>query len=206
MQDQLFNIGIYEEAILLTDFRGAAEKRFVIEEEELMKLFRFDRHVVFRPFEGLIWMKGSLDGGDQYCVIKPREKRKLIHDQKGKLSHITMEMPRMIVKARSSGGNLHVNHMYAYQGKLTRNSKLYSLALPNIGSSHLCQGSQRVSESIGIMNAIDQCIYETPFNHHQHRVSKEEIPFLEYVKKYKGRMPFHTLKEIGTGQDILEEK
>jgi hypothetical protein len=206
MQKQLYNIGIYEEAILLTDYRGKSEQRFLIEEDELMKLFRFNRHVTFRPFEGLIWMKGSLEGGDEYLVTMPRAKRKLIHDHKGKMSHIIMEMPQMIVKAYSESGNIRVNSMYAFKGKLTSNTMLYTLALPNIGSSHLCQGSQRVPESIGIMKAIDQCIYETPFNHHQHQVGKEDIPFLDYVKKYKGRMPFNTLKEIGRAKGLLETK
>lgn len=206
MQDQIYNIGIYEEAILLTDFRGDVEQRYVIEEEELMKLFRFNRSVVFKPFEGLLWMKGSLEGGDCYLVQTPRAKRKLIHDHKGKMSHITMDIPQMIVKAYSNNGEIKVGNLWAFKGKLTGKTMLYSLALPNIGNSSLCQGSQRVPEKVGIMKAIDQCLYETPFNHHQHLVGREELPFLDYVKKYKGRMPFHSLVELHRAEQILEVK
>ncbi len=51
--------------------------------------------------------------------------------------------------------------------------------------------------------AVERTVFDTPFNHHNHLVGREDLPFHDYVKKYGGRCPLRTLKPIGRGRDIL---
>jgi len=72
LQKQKYGIGIFEEEIILSDFTGPAERRFVISPEQLMSFVRTE--VTFRPFPGLIWMKS--DGvSDTYLLTLPAGQR-----------------------------------------------------------------------------------------------------------------------------------
>jgi hypothetical protein len=205
MQKQLYGIAIYEEAILLSDFTGRNPKRFVVEQEQLMELFKFNKHVTLKPFEGLVHMKAQLEGDEEYLVTFKRQKKKIIHSHKNKLSHIIMEMPNLAIMAYADDNYVRVSEVYAYPGTLTKSTPLYELPLPNISHSRLCLGSVQIQINHNMMKAIETAFYETPFNHHSHLAGRENLPFLDYVQKYKGRMPFHSLNQIGTGRDILED-
>lgn len=205
-QQQLYNIAIYEESILLTEFKDDTERSFVIKEEDLMEFFKFNKEVKLVPFEGLVWMKSQLEGGDSYLVTIKRAKKKLIHESRSGLKHINMEIPNLAVKASvDSNDTIHIGGLWAYQGELKKSTVLYELALPNISRSSLCMGSAHIKAKRDIIKAIEEALYETPFNHHSHLVGEEKIPFLEYLKKYKGRMPFKTLRPLGRAKQIMEE-
>ena len=207
-QRQLYGIGIYEEAILLSDFTGKHEKRFVVDEQELMKLFRFNRTVTLKPFEGLVSMEATLDGEETFLVTLKRSKRKIIYHVKDEgvtLKHLNIEMPNTLVRAQVRDNIINITSLWAYKGKLTKKTELFELALPNIGGTDLCQGGAYIKVNGNVMKAIEDALFETPFNHHRHLVSKEDLPFLEYFDKYKGKMPFKTLRKLGHGRQLLED-
>lgn len=204
-QNQLYGIGIYEQGILLTDFTGKHPKQYLVEQEELMKLFKFDRKVTLKPFPGMIWMKASLEGENSYLVAIKRGKRKILYGDGGKLISFAMTLPNIAVLAKESGGYMRISSVHAYPGKLKPSTPIYDLPLPNIGGGNVCMGSGRIPVGKNIMKAIEKAFFDTPFNHHNGLVGKDPILFKDYVKKFKGHMPFHSLAHIGTGRDILEE-
>jgi hypothetical protein len=202
-QSQRYNIAIFEREILLTDFTKAGAQEYVIEEKELSKLFKYDRSAKVKMFPGLIWVKASIEGNDEYLVTMKRKKRKLIYAHQQNFRHITMEIPNVAIKATVSHGMVRISNIWAYKGELNNKTQLYRIALPNVGESDVCNG-ENMKVGKDPMKAIEMCMFETPFNHHRHMVGKEVITFVEYAKKYKGRMPFHTLKKLGKGKSILE--
>ncbi len=206
-QEQLYNIAIYEQAILMTDHTSGTARQFIVQEEELMKLFKFDRSVTLRTFPGLIWMKASLEGNDRYLVTLKRKKRKIIYAHKQKFRHINIEIPNIAVIASIYQGNVNISQVFAYQGVLTNQSNLYELALPNIGGSSVCMGGERIPVvDDDILAAIEVALFETPFNHHQGLCGKDQVHLPEYVKKHRGKMPFRTLNFIGRGKNLLEAR
>jgi hypothetical protein len=48
-------------------------------------------------------------------------------------------------------------------------------------------------------------LFDSPFNHHRYLVGRENIKFLDYLKKYKGKSPFYSLPIVGKGASILED-
>ena len=204
-QAQLYGIGVYEEAIVLTDYTGKAEKQYLIDEKQLMEFFRFNKEVTFDAFPGLIKMIADLEGNKSFVVTRPREKRKLIYSKDKKLIHVPMEMPPLLIAANiNSRGQCRINYIAAYKGKLTPKTIMYAPALPNCNGTSMCNGGSNVQLKDDVMAAIDAAIYDTPFNHHSQLVGTESIPFLQYVKRYNGRMPFRTLHRMGKAESILK--
>lgn len=205
MQQQFYNIAIYEEAILLTDFTRQDAPTFVVDQEDLMQLFRFNLQVTLKPFDGLVWMKKDLEGKTSYLVTLPRQRRKLIY-KADRFQHVSMEIPNVLLLLRIANGKTDIRNLWAYPGKLKSTTQLYELALPNIGGSSICLGSASVTTTKNVIKDAETLLFETPFNHHRQLVGKNQIPFLEYVKQHKGKMPFHTLRPLETAKRILEEK
>jgi hypothetical protein len=203
-QTQLYGIGIYEMGILLTDFTGKHPTQYIVEQEELMKLFKFDRKVTLKPFPGLIWMKASLEGVNSYLVTMKRHKRKILYSDGKKLSHIPMTLPNIAIYAKEEGGYMRISSVYAYPGELKPSTPTYDLPLPNIGLGNVCMGSVKIPVGKNIMKAIDSALFDTPFNNHQGLVGKDNILFKDYVVKHRGYMPFSSLTQIGTGRKLLE--
>ncbi len=203
-QQQLYGIALFEGEAVLTDYTGNTEKSFVIDERDLQKFFRFERTVTFRPFEGLVWQKSGRE--DTYLITIKRQRRTLIHRGDGfKLRHIKMELPNMAVKARVQDGQIHVSDLWAYPGPLKKNTQLYGLPLPNLTRSRLCMGAARIPFKGDVIKAVETALFETPWNHHQQVVGREQLYFQDYLDKYRGKCPFHSLSQIGFGRQILED-
>jgi len=215
MQRQLYGVGIFEEEIVMSDFTGDAEKRFIVTPDQLMDFFRSE--VTFRPFPGLVWMKSSGDG-ETYLVTFPAGERTILYrqvtgkKQKGKkaeqdLVDYKLRLPKMAVQARIDTANRRISEirMCGFAGRtLDATTVVYELPLPNLGGFSLCLGStERAAIGGDVMGAIERTIFDTPFNHHNHLVGTERIPFEQYLVKYKGTCPIKTLKKIGTGRDVL---
>lgn len=204
-QRQLYGIGVFEQAIVLTDYTGRHEKQFIIDEKQLMEFFRYNKRVEFEVFPGLVKMFADLEGHREYVVTTPRAKRKLIYCKNKKLIHIPMEMPALLIKARiSSDGECRIKYIAAYKGKLTHETPVYAPALPNCNGTSMCNGGSNIKLKDDVMAAIDAAIYDTPFNHHAQLVGTESIPFLKYVERYKGRMPFKTMHKMGIAGRVLK--
>lgn len=213
-QKQLYGIAIFEEEIVMSEFDGAAEKRYTVTTDQLMDFFRSE--VVFRPFPGLVWMKS--DGtGETYLLTLPAKERTVLYHQTGKikakdkLHAIKMYFPAIAVKARISVTDRKISHinMWGFKGcTLKPGSILYELPLPNLSGSLLCLGgTERVFKN-DVIAAVEKVIFDTPFNHHNHLVGSEKIPFLKYISRYTqpGIFDFVPLNKIGKGSDILEAK
>ncbi|WP_321367975.1 hypothetical protein [uncultured Desulfuromusa sp.] len=205
MQKQLYGIGIFEEEILLQDFTGDGEKRLVVTPEQLMSFFRTG--ITFRPFPGLIWMKD--DGSHKkYLITLPAGKRTILYRYKRKLISRQQQLPTMVVNAQidADGKILNIN-VWGFSGsQLKHETVLYKLPLPNLSQSSMCLGSTERSFGNDIREAVERTIFDTPFNHHNDKVGREGLRFLDYNKKYSGRCPLRTLERIGKGRDILEEQ
>lgn len=204
LQKQKYGIGIFEEEIILSDFTGPAESRFVISPEQLMSFVRSE--VTFRPFPGLIWMKS--DGlHDTYLLTLPAGQRSILFRQKskGKLVAKQLFLPAMAVLARISIDERKVNSIsiWGFGPSLKNDSILYELPLPNLSGHSLCLGSTNGAVGSDVKSAIVATIFDTPFNHHNYLVGRARLPFPDYVRKYKGRSPLSSLKPLGTCKDIL---
>lgn len=206
LQKQQYGIGIFEEEIILSDFTGPAERRYVISPEQLMSFVRAE--VTFRPFPGLIWMKS--DGlHDTYLLTIPAGQRSILFRQKGKLVVKKLHLPAMAIRAGICNDERKVRSIsiWGFSGStLKPGSILYELPLPNLSGHSLCLGSTNGFVGNDIRGAIITTIFDTPFNHHNYLVGRARLPFPDYVKKHKGRCPLRTLKPIGVGKDILGGK
>jgi hypothetical protein len=204
LQKQLYGIAIFEEEIVLADFTGDGERRFVVSPEQLMAFVSAE--VTFRPFPGLIWMKSDAQY-ETYLLMLPPGPRTILYRKGGKLVDYSLALPAMAIEARIAQSARTVNsiRMWGLAGKgLEAESILYELPLPNLSGAGLCLGSTERVVGNDVRAAVEKTIFDTPFNHHNHIVGLEKIPFHAYVKKHKGRCPFRTLKGLGKGRDILE--
>jgi hypothetical protein len=204
MQKQLYGIGIFEEEIVLSDFTGGAEKRFVVTPEQLMAFVSSE--ITFRPFPGLLWMKSGANQ-ESFLLVLPPAPRILLYRKSKKLSSIHMSLPAIAVEARIDKTLRKVSSIDMWglaKKNIQADSVLYELPLPNLSGSSLCLGSTERTAGGDVRAAVEKTIFETPFNHHNHLVGLEKIPFHDYVKKYKGNCPLNTLKLIGKGRDILK--
>lgn len=199
----------------MSDFTGGAEKRFVVSPDQLRDFFQSP--VTFRPFPGLLWMR--MGGNEEtYMVTLPAAERTILYRlvvekaKKGKkakqdLVDYKIRLPRIAVRAGIDPGNRKIRsiQMWGYFSRTLEDSTvLYGLPLPNLGRSSLCLGStERAKVGGDIMGAIERSIWDTPFNHHNHIVGNERIPFEAYMVKYKGHCPIKSLEPIGTGHEIL---
>lgn len=203
LQKQKYGIGIFEEEIILSDFTGPAESRFVISPEQLMSFVRSE--VTFRPFPGLIWMKS--DGlHDTYLLTLPAGQRSILFRQTKKLVAKKLSLPAMAVRARISIDERRVNSIsiWGFSGSsLKDDTLLYELPLPNLSGHSLCLGSTNGAVGSDVKSAIITTIFDTPFNHHNYLVGRARLPFPDYVRKYKSRCPLRSLKSIGIGKDLL---
>lgn len=210
VQRQLYGIGIFDEEIVLSDFTGDGEQRFLVSPEQLMDFFRTE--VVFRPFAGLVWMK--TDGlGERYLLTLPAAERTILYRPaagKEQLDTYRLGLPSMaiLVSISASTRNISSMELWGFAGKvLDDDSVLYELPLPNLNGSRLCLGStERVAIGDNIRAAAERMIFDTPFNHHNHIVGTDRVPFRDYVAKHRGRCPLRTLKPLATGRKILEDQ
>ncbi|HBG07691.1 MAG: hypothetical protein A2075_09210 [Geobacteraceae bacterium GWC2_58_44] len=202
VQKQLYGIGIFEEEIILSDFTGDGEKRFAVSREQLMAFCRSE--VTFRPFPGLLWMK--TDGAtNTYLLQLPAAQRTILYRMGKKLTAKRLHLPPLAVEAKFSADRTisGINLWGLARGTLKSDSVLYELPLPNLNGSRLCLGSTEKASDSDIRSAVEKTIFDTPFNHHNYLVGTSNLPFHEYVKKHKGRVPLSSLKRIGIGCDIL---
>lgn len=203
LQKQKYGIGIFEEEIILSDFTGPAESRFVISPEQLMSFVRSE--VTFRPFPGLIWMKS--DGlHDTYLLTLPAGQRSILFRQTKKLVTRKLYLPAMAVRARISIDERRVNSIsiWGFSGSsLKDDTILYELPLPNLTGYSLCLGITNGAVGSDIKSAIMATIFDTPFNHHNYLVGRARLPFPDYVRKHKGRCPLRSLKPLSTAKDLL---
>jgi hypothetical protein len=203
LQKQLYGIGIFEEEIILSDFTGTGEKRFVVSPEQLMAFIASD--VTFWPFDGLICMQKNQQS-DIYLMTFAAGPRTILYRKAEKLLDYKITLPTIAVRASFN----QVEHkitaidMWGLSGrKLLPETILYELPLPNLSGSSLCLGSTNIKAGNDIPGAVTTAIFDTPFNHHCHLVGKQAIPFHTYVKKYQGTCPLRTLKQLGTGDKLL---
>lgn len=213
LQKQLYGIGIFEEEIVLSDFTGEGERRFIVTHEQLMQLFHTE--ITFRPFPGLVWMKKS-GSCETYLVTLPAAQRTILYRKghspkpksRGELTTLKMEIPSLALKVEvaAAGRKISSIDIWGFPGKaLTSKTVLYELPLPNLSGQHLCLGSTyRAAEGTDLRHAAEKTVFDTPFNWHSNIVGTEKILFHDYHKKYGGRCPFKTLNRLGTGQQLLE--
>lgn len=208
VQKQLYGIAIFEEEIVLSDFTGEGERRFIVSPEQLMAFVRTD--VTFRPSLGSIWMK--TDGAaETHLLTLPAAERVILyrrgHDQKNRdLHELRLRLPAIAVKATVDAADRKITSigMWGFTGKtLQADSVLYELPLPNLSGSSLCLGSTERAAAGDCAFAVERTIFDTPFNHHNHLVGKGKLPFHDYVARYQGCCPVKTLNVIGHGRDIL---
>lgn len=212
LQKQLYGVAIFEEEIVLTDYTGDGEKSFCVTPAQLMDFFRSE--VTFRPFPGLVWMKSD-GSGESYLVTLPAAERTILYRKgrkesrkgNGKLQVIKLQLPAVAVLARVGADDRKIFDidLWAFAGKvLAADTVLYELPLPNLQGSSLCLGSiEKAAPGSDLRGALERMIFDTPFNHHNHIVGTEKLPFHDYARKYKGRCPLRTLNRIGTGRELL---
>ena len=202
VQKQLYGIGIFEQEIILSDFTGDGEKHFAISQEQLMAFCRSE--VTFRPFPGLLWMMTDV-ATDTYLVLFPASQRTILYRMGKKLTTKRLQLPALAVEAKFSSDRTisGINMWGLARGPLKSDSVLYGLPLPNLNGSRLCLGGTEKASDSDVRTAIEKTIFDTPFNHHNYLVGTSNLPFHEYVKKHKGRVPLSSLKRIGTGRDIM---
>lgn len=203
IQQQLYGIAIYEQEIVMVDYTGTDEKRFVVQPEQLMGFFRTE--VTFKPFPGLIWMKTDTTT-ETYLLTLPAGLRTIFYEHNKKVVTRKLTMPSIVVMATIDSKRRKISEidMWGYGGKgITPETVLYELPLPNLTGSRLCLGSTERAAGADVREAVEKTIFDTPFNHHHLIVGRDNIPFLDYVKKYKGKCPFPTLNVIGTCRQIF---
>lgn len=209
LQKQLYGVAIFEDEIVLSDFSGTAESRYIVTPEQLMTFFKTE--ITFRPFPGLIWMKTS-GSADVYLFTLPSARRTILYkrgNKKKTTESIALRMPAVAVKVGISDHRKITSiEMWGFAGKhLHNDTVLYELPLPNLTGSRLCLGATERATGSDIRAAVETTIFDTPFNHHNHIVGSEKIPFHDYVKKYHASAcRFGTLNKIGVGRDLLEGK
>jgi hypothetical protein len=203
LQKQLYGIGIFEEEIVLADFTGAEEKRFVVSPDQLMAFVRTE--VTFRPFPGLVWMKSDAQN-DSYLLVLPAGRRTIIYRKGKKLTEMPLTLPPIAVQVRigQTPRTIQSISMWGMAGKeLQPETVLYELPLPNLSGASLCLGSTERAIESDLRDAVERTIFDTPFNHHNNVCGREKLTFHDYVKKHKGTCPLRSLNKIGTGRKIL---
>jgi len=214
LQKQLYGIGIFEEEIVLSDFTGDGERRFVVTQEQLMQFFHTE--LTFRPFPGLVWMKKG-GNAETYLITLPASERTILYRKghspkrksKGKLTALKMKFPSLALKVRvdSAGRKINGIEIWGFSGAVLKpDTVLYELPLPNLSGSRMCLGSTHRATDGNVRKAAEKTVFDTPFNWHNNIVGIGQIPFYDYHKKYGGRCPFKTLNKLGTGKQLLEAK
>jgi hypothetical protein len=203
-QKQLYGIGIYEDEILLTDYTGPAEKTFLVAQSEVMRLFHHEQSVRFKPFPGLIWMNAYPNQRADYLVTFKRRRWTILYQGKTLTSH-QLELPNMAIVASIRDQSVHIDRCFGFRKELNKASDLYDLPLPNLRDGQLCNSGSTIPAGKDVMRSIEAALFDSPFNHHRYLVGRENIKFLDYLKKYKGKSPFHSLPIVGKGASILED-
>lgn len=210
LQKQLYGVAIFENEIVLSDFSGTAERRYIVTPEQLMTFFKTE--ITFTPFPGLIWMKTHGDG-ETFLITLPAAQRTILYKRGGKgkkkTETIPLRLPAIAVKATVNGADRTIQSisMWGFTGRtLQDDTVLYELPLPNLSGHSLCLGATERAHGCDIRATVERVIFDTPFNHHNNLVGTASLPFHDYAKKYRGRCPFRTLKKLGTGRRLLEGK
>jgi hypothetical protein len=206
-QKQRYSINIFEEEIVLSDFTGVTEKRYLINREQLMGFF--ESEVTLRPFPGLIWMKKGK--GETYLITLPAKERTItlntFSKKKERSEEITIKTPRLLVKVAvlKPQNNINDIDLWCYfDEELTWNTILYALPLPNFSRESLCLGGgSAIKVDKSLTEAVETAIFEVPFNHHSQIVGAEKLTFAAYRKKYKNTCPKDSLEPLGIARPIL---
>lgn len=209
LQKQLYGVAIFEEEIVLSDFSDNIERRYVVTPDQLMGFFQTE--AVFLPFPGLIWLKSS--GCGETCLITlPAGPRTILYKRGGKKKKteaIPLRLPSLAVIATTNGTERTITgiDIWGFSGRtLQDETVLYELPLPNLTGASMCLGSTQRAHGRDVRAAVETTIFDTPFNHHNNIVGAEGILFHDYAKKYHGTCPLRTLKKIGSGNQLLENR
>lgn len=206
VQRQLYGVAIFEEEIVLSDFSGDGEQRFIVSPEQLMGFFRTS--ITFRPFPGLIWMKD--DGtARRYLLALPAGERTILYRRRKKLLTRKLRLPAMaaLVTIASAGGHVQSLQLWGFSGStLKPGTILYDLPLPNLANGNLCLGGSSPIVGDDIRAGVEAALFDSPFNHHNDVVGRERLSFYDYHRKYKGAVPLRSLKPLATGRKILEDQ
>lgn len=192
-QEIKYTVSIYDEDTVLTEHGSG--KRFLVSEEQLMGFFRTE--IALRPEKGLLYK--STDGvRSTYTFRIPKQKNKtLLLRLKDKISEIQIDIPATIMKAEVMDGKVQNMWFWAYSGRLTPDTNLYELALPNISGSSVCLGATKKNIEGELRQSLMDIFFDSPFNSHHFDAGNEGLNFLEFHKKYEGKMPLRKLKKIG---------
>jgi len=192
-QEIKYTVSIYDEDTVLTEHESG--KRFLVSEEQLMGFFRTE--IALRPEKGLLYK--STDGvRSTYTFRIPKQKNKtLLLKLKDKISEIQMDIPATIMKAQVMDGQVQDMRIWAYSGKLSPETNLYELPLPNVSGSAVCLGATNKTVEGGLRESLMEIFFDSPFNSHHFEAGNEGLNFLEFHEKYKGRMPLRKLEKIG---------
>lgn len=216
-QKQHYGIAIFDQEIVLSDYTGPGERRYLITPEQLAGFVRSS--ITLRPYPGLIWMKSDLQdethlftlpAAERTILFRPlklRGKGKKKEEAKARLKTFKLRLPALAVRARISNGSISGIELWGMNtASLKNDTRLYELPLPNVDGSSLCLGSTIRATEGDIKNAVERTIFDTPFNHHRNTCGKQGLNFPDYIKQHGGRCPLATLKPLGAGKKLLEAR
>lgn len=194
-----YTIQIFEEDTVLTDHCSSAPRTFLVQPEQLGKLFQFE--VSFKMEPGLIRLKS--DGNHETVLLTlPRKERKIvvIEGAKRKQKQYAITLPNLLVKMgldrkADKVTSLQVN---AYSGSLKPGTILYEVPLPNIDTTgDVCLGSANVEIGPSYRETAERALFDSPFNNHHNLVGLKHESFQEFYRRNKGKVPLRGLHKVG---------
>jgi hypothetical protein len=127
-----------------------------------------------------------------------------------KVERYSLILPNLLVKAHIEGDGhgrtVNSISMWCYADrKLTRDTTLYEVPLPNILRESMCLGNVDVKINGSVREAVWSAIFDAYFNSHHNMVGRKHMVFENYVKTLEnGVVNVRGLAKWGKAGKILE--
>ena len=203
-QEQHYNIAIYEESTVLTDFESGKEGlRRVITHDQLRRLLDLPEAVrEVRGDPDMIWHRSDAETHKGLYRVKKQTWDVFLTTDVGvppkrHQCHLPAFLLEVAVDPRTQ--KVFSIRAYCYNGRsITNQTRFYEMPLPNFSGAIHCLGNvvAKVGSRDTLKDAGLRAIFDGEFNNHQNLVSKAGVPFQQYFATYEGKFPLQTLERI----------
>lgn len=207
-QAQLYNIAIYEDATVLTLMKnGEPHSHFLVNEQDLAKIFNVPAAMTLRPEPGLVYVKEQGRMQTYLFQIAPRKTpwEIILRDNIGAPPrHVYLHLPGFFISLTLESKTRLIAAVSAqcYAGKKpVAGNPLYEFPLPNFDSrGRMCLGAAKVqvAKQERVRDAALRVVFETEFNNHSNLVGKKGLPFDRFLEQHQGKAPIVSLEKTGT--------
>jgi hypothetical protein len=208
-QKLLYTVSVFEHDTVMTIHGDSNEvQRFVVSPDQLQNFFNVETK--FQPEEGLVWMKKK-GNTETYLHRFPKSGKptEVMVKRGERVKKYKLKLPNLLVitKVCGDGHDRRITgiNMWCYaDGKLTGNTMLYEVPLPNISGNSMCLGNVSVKVQGSVRDAVWSAIFDSYFNNHHNVVGRKPVAFDKYMAQTKGIVKMRGLRRLCRANKVLE--